>query len=127
IGPEFGEHSHEVAAFDDIGSVGRASRRIIRAAMAIVGPESAVAEAAWRYVHRDAIVRSQFAAMLDDCHHVGAESGIPRTMKMRGWSWIDPGQRRVVPGQSEWPHSQPLRPEELLNRAKRKTLIVHSI
>src|SRR5207237_1226018 len=84
IRPEFGQHSYEVAAFDDIGSVGRASRRIIRAAMAIVGPESAVAEAAWRYVHRDAIVRSQFAAMLDDCHHVGAESGIPHTMKMRG-------------------------------------------
>src|SRR5205085_942831 len=97
ISPEFGQHTHEVAALNDIGRIRQTGDRIIGVAGSVVGAEGVVPGGSGRNVNQDAVVGRQFAAVADHLGYVTAELGISHAVEIRRWTWINPRPGRVYP------------------------------
>src|SRR5262245_26322942 len=111
VSPELSEGAREIAAFGDVRSVGEASDRIDRAAMAIVCSEAVVALRGGRNVQRDTIVQCQLAPISDDFHDVADEVRMTCSSEKRRRSGIDPRLCRIRTRQCEGLHAGPLRAE----------------
>ena len=138
ISPELCQNPGEIAAFDHIGRVGKASDGVVGIALSIVDIEAAipvgtrkieavVAIGTRRNIQGDSIIRGQVAGSRDYGHDLLHKLPLGRPPKIRRRSRIDPRLCCIKARQRERPHAKPLRAEVGLEGALRKSILIDGI
>src|SRR4051812_16391406 len=94
VGPEFRQHSREIAALHQIWHVRLTGDRIDRVTGSIIGSQGIISKRPWGNIEHHAVVRSHFAAPPDHLHYFIAKLRIAHAAQTGRRTRIYPGSSR---------------------------------